>query len=119
MVAPCNIPLYHGALDMRHLLIALIRLYQLICVPFLRAVCGPGGCCRFEPSCSQYAIGALRQHGTLGGVRLAAWRILRCQPWGGSGYDPVPLRLGARIVRDGRPIGSLHEHPSETLKPLH
>lgn len=99
---------------MRHLLIAMIRLYQLVCVPFLRALCGPGGCCRFEPSCSHYAIGALREHGTLRGVRLAAWRILRCQPWGGSGYDPVPLRMGARTISNKGPIGARHEDRSQT-----
>lgn len=46
--------------------------------------------CRFEPSCSQYALDALRVHGALRGGLLAAWRILRCNPWGGMGYDPVP-----------------------------
>ncbi len=47
-------------------------------------------CCRFTPTCSQYAIEALRKHGPFKGLALAIWRILRCNPWGGSGYDPVP-----------------------------
>jgi hypothetical protein len=46
--------------------------------------------CRFQPSCSAYAITALRRYGALRGGFLAAKRLLRCHPWGGSGYDPVP-----------------------------
>ena len=65
-------------------LIGLIRLYRLVLSPWL------GRSCRFEPSCSRYAIEALERHGVLRGSRLAATRIARCHPWGGSGYDPVP-----------------------------
>ena len=46
--------------------------------------------CRYSPSCSQYAIEALGKHGTIRGGWLALKRLLRCHPWGGSGYDPVP-----------------------------
>lgn len=46
--------------------------------------------CRFTPTCSEYAKQALRKHGPIKGLVLAIWRILRCNPWGGSGYDPVP-----------------------------
>ena len=46
--------------------------------------------CRFTPTCSQYALEALRKHGPVYGLYLAMRRILRCHPWGGHGYDPVP-----------------------------
>ena len=46
--------------------------------------------CRFQPSCSEYAYESISRYGILKGGRLALWRILRCNPWGGSGWDPVP-----------------------------
>ena len=46
--------------------------------------------CRFTPTCSEYAIAALKKHGALKGIWLTLKRLLRCHPWGGSGYDPVP-----------------------------
>ena len=48
--------------------------------------------CRYVPTCSEYALEALRRHGVGKGTLLATKRILRCHPWGGSGYDPVPPR---------------------------
>ncbi|MEJ7837190.1 MAG: membrane protein insertion efficiency factor YidD [Thermomicrobiales bacterium] len=45
--------------------------------------------CRFQPTCSEYAHDAIEKYGMIKGVRLAIWRILRCNPWGGSGWDPV------------------------------
>lgn len=66
------------------LLILPIRFYQLAISPHTPAAC------RFTPTCSQYAIEAIRKHGPIKGLGLAIWRILRCNPWGGSGYDPVP-----------------------------
>ena len=47
--------------------------------------------CRYTPSCSAYALDALRSHGALAGSRLALGRLCRCHPWGGAGFDPVPL----------------------------
>ncbi|MBE6259235.1 MAG: membrane protein insertion efficiency factor YidD [Prevotella sp.] len=66
------------------LLILPIRFYQICISPLL----GPS--CRFTPTCSEYARQALLKHGPIKGLYLAIWRILRCNPWGGSGYDPVP-----------------------------
>lgn len=65
-------------------LISAIRGYQV-----LRA--GRPSGCRFLPSCSTYAIGAIEAHGARGGTRLAARRLLRCHPFGGHGVDPVPV----------------------------
>ncbi|HEY4154671.1 MAG TPA: membrane protein insertion efficiency factor YidD [Puia sp.] len=65
-------------------LIGLIKLYQWVISPWL----GPK--CRFTPSCSQYAIEAFRKYGLFKGGWMAIRRISRCQPWGGSGHDPVP-----------------------------
>lgn len=61
-----------------------VRFYQLCISPLFPPAC------RYTPTCSQYAIEALRVHGPLRGSLLALRRILRCHPWGGSGYDPVP-----------------------------
>jgi putative membrane protein insertion efficiency factor len=63
---------------------AAIRLYQY----FLSPLIGPT--CRFAPSCSDYAIEAIARFGVARGSWLALRRLLRCHPWGGSGYDPVP-----------------------------
>ncbi|HPJ82670.1 MAG: membrane protein insertion efficiency factor YidD [Bacteroidales bacterium] len=65
-------------------LILLVKCYQLCISPFTPPSC------RFTPTCSQYALEALRRHGPVKGLCLAVWRFLRCNPWGGSGYDPVP-----------------------------
>ena len=69
---------------MRMALISLVRLYQLTLSPFV------GFNCRYLPTCSAYAIEAIETHGALRGGWLAVRRVLRCHPWGGSGYDPVP-----------------------------
>lgn len=69
---------------MKSLLILPIRFYQLCISPLLPPSC------RYTPTCSQYAIEAIRKHGALRGSWLAIKRICRCHPWGGSGYDPVP-----------------------------
>jgi len=68
----------------------LIRFYQICISPVLHFITGPGGGCRFEPTCSQYFLEAVEGHGSLRGSWLGLKRILRCHPWGGHGYDPVP-----------------------------
>ncbi|MCF7668311.1 MAG: membrane protein insertion efficiency factor YidD [Verrucomicrobia bacterium] len=72
------------------LLVFLIRGYQIILSPAKTALFGPAGHCRFTPTCSQYAVDAVKTHGAGRGVFLGIRRIMRCHPWGGSGYDPVP-----------------------------
>jgi putative membrane protein insertion efficiency factor len=69
---------------LRALLIGLVKAYQLILRPIL------GNNCRFTPSCSDYALEAIRNHGAIRGGYLAGRRILRCHPWHGGGSDPVP-----------------------------
>jgi len=64
--------------------IGLIKIYQWIISPWI----GPK--CRFTPTCSQYALEALKKYGLFKGTWLAVKRISRCHPWGGHGYDPVP-----------------------------
>ncbi len=68
------------------LLILFVRAYQIVLSPHL------GQCCRFEPTCSAYCIEALRTHGVFKGGWLAFRRIMRCRPFGPSGFDPVPPR---------------------------
>lgn len=66
--------------------IAAVRAYQLALSPFA------GGACRFTPSCSDYAIQAIQEHGAVRGLGLALRRVGRCHPLGSSGFDPVPRR---------------------------
>ena len=61
-----------------------VKAYRLIFSPWV------GHNCRYQPTCSQYALEALERHGGIKGGWLALRRILRCNPWGGCGYDPVP-----------------------------
>jgi hypothetical protein len=68
----------------RRVLMGLIWVYQSTIGPTLPPAC------RFQPTCSHYAYTAIERHGVLRGTWLAARRLARCQPWGGSGYDPVP-----------------------------
>jgi uncharacterized protein len=63
-----------------------LRAYQLVVAPLL------GPTCRFAPSCSAYAMEAIRRHGPLAGSRLALRRLGRCHPWNRGGYDPVPVK---------------------------
>jgi hypothetical protein len=71
----------------------LLKIYKLTLSPILAALTGgPGSGCRFVPTCSEYFVQAVETHGFLAGFWLGTKRILRCHPWGGSGYDPVPAR---------------------------
>jgi len=85
--------LLHAMRLMSSALVLLIRAYRVIFAP-LKVMFGMQGCCRFTPTCSQYAEEAICTHGVCRGVALGAKRILRCHPWGGMGPDPVPpIRL--------------------------
>jgi hypothetical protein len=69
-----------------------LRLYRNFISPFKSFVFGPAGQCRFSPSCSCYAMEAVHRHGAMTGAWLSLRRLLRCNPWGGAGHDPVPLK---------------------------
>ncbi|MEI6780153.1 MAG: membrane protein insertion efficiency factor YidD [Verrucomicrobiota bacterium] len=98
--------------------------YRWVVSPAKTFIFGPLGRCRFTPSCSEYALAALRRHGALSGSWLALKRIGRCHPWGGCGHDPVPaekskvqsveskVRGGASAVSSRLPslIPSLRPH---------
>lgn len=76
--------------------VLLLRLYRAVISPLY------GPTCRFYPSCSEYALVAVERHGVLRGSGLAAWRLLRCNPWNRGGVDPVPpVRNAANVVRIG------------------
>jgi uncharacterized protein len=66
------------------------RLYQGWISPLLHSVSGVSGACRFQPTCSEYALTAVARHGVVCGAALAVWRVLRCNPFGRGGFDPVP-----------------------------
>lgn len=71
-------------------LMAVIRVYRFLISMLL------GNCCRFEPTCSAYAMEAIKRHGTCKGSYLAVRRLLRCHPWHPGGIDPVPFNCGPK-----------------------
>lgn len=95
-------------------LILLVKAYRLLLKPWL------GQACRFEPTCSQYALTALERHGAVVGTTLTAGRLLRCHPWCQGGCDEVPAhppRLFRRLGWGGHPIRP-GLSPSEASSPL-
>ncbi|MGH2981537.1 MAG: membrane protein insertion efficiency factor YidD [Solirubrobacterales bacterium] len=76
---------------MKRLLLAPISAYQRLVSPLL------GRRCRYEPTCSAYAVTAIRRFGPLRGALLAIWRLLRCNPFSNGGFDPVPERFTLRV----------------------
>jgi putative membrane protein insertion efficiency factor len=74
----------------RYILILLVRIYQVTLSPAKTFLFGPAAHCRFEPSCSEYAIEALKAHGAAAGSWLSVKRVCRCHPWSECGEDPVP-----------------------------
>ncbi|MBQ7387101.1 MAG: membrane protein insertion efficiency factor YidD [Clostridia bacterium] len=96
---------------MKHLMIALIKLYRKLISPLKPP------CCRFTPSCSAYAIEAFTKRGFFAGLILTVWRILRCNPFARGGYDPVPERgfrsYSKDICRENRDV---HNNTTEKEK---
>jgi len=96
----------------RQVLIGVVQLYRWLLKPWL------GNACRFEPTCSAYALEALRRHGALRGGALSAWRLARCHPWCQGGLDPVPAHPFQRTPGAGLftrltgPARSDSRHPS-------
>jgi putative membrane protein insertion efficiency factor len=87
----------------QRLLVALVQAYRYALKPSL------GNACRFEPTCSAYALQALQQHGAVAGSALTAARLLRCHPWCAGGFDTVPARPPALFTRLGlgeRPLAA-------------
>lgn len=85
-----------------------VRVYQLAISPWLPVSC------RYQPTCSDYALDALRQHGVLRGLWLVLRRIGRCHPWGGYGYDPVPPRGCSACAEATEAPQTNHRQPDET-----
>lgn len=90
-----------------HVLAVPVRLYRLVLSPVLPPAC------RFEPSCSAYAMEALQRHGAWPGLGFTVHRLSRCHPWGSSGHDPVPV-AGPDSPSSHVPASGSSEHPGET-----
>ena len=89
----------------RAFMVAMVKGYRLLLKPWL------GNACRFEPTCSQYALTALERHGAIAGATLAAGRLMRCHPWCEGGCDEVPAQppaLFTRLGLTGR--AGVHQH---------
>ncbi len=91
----------------QQLLMGVVKAYRLLLSPWL------GSACRFEPTCSAYALQALQQHGAMAGSYLTLYRLARCQPWCNGGHDPVPAQRPSLFTRLVTPVTSL----SSTKKP--
>ncbi|MBX3604586.1 MAG: membrane protein insertion efficiency factor YidD [Piscinibacter sp.] len=86
-------------------LILLVRAYRLLLSPWL------GSSCRFEPTCSAYALDALQRHGAAAGSYLTAARLLRCHPWCAGGHDPVPAQAPGLFRRPAPPASAAPDLP--------
>ncbi|MFL5236316.1 MAG: membrane protein insertion efficiency factor YidD [Rhizomicrobium sp.] len=92
---------------MRPLVRLFIRAYQVALSPLLAVLGGPASGCRFQPTCSEYFLGAVEQHGVLRGSWLGLRRLGRCHPWGGQGHDPVPESPGRQTPNAARQMADL------------
>jgi putative membrane protein insertion efficiency factor len=102
----------HALLQLpQRLLVLLVKGYRLLLSPWV------GNVCRYYPSCSHYALDALNRHGALGGSALAAWRVLRCNPWSLGGCDPVPEQAPWRGLFTRLAPASADPHPDPKKLP--
>jgi hypothetical protein len=92
------------------ILIFFLHGYRLVISPLKQFLFGPLARCRYEPSCSAYALECVREHGAIRGGWLALKRLCRCHPWGGCGYDPVPPAQRHEARREAVPGAHLHSH---------
>ena len=81
---------------MKYIFIALVKFYRRFISPLKTP------CCRFTPTCSQYALETFRERGAILGLGLTVWRICRCNPACKGGYDPVPLKKNKKKKRDNK-----------------
>lgn len=95
----------------QHILIFGIQLYRWVLSPAKNVLFGPLGRCRYSPTCSQYALEAIRVHGAATGAWLTLKRIGRCHPWGGCGEDPVPSKKQPAACADNPALGSTRFAP--------
>jgi putative membrane protein insertion efficiency factor len=100
---------------LRSIALGAIAIYRTAISPVIHAMNGPA--CRFEPSCSEYARAAIAEYGIMRGGAMALWRIARCNPMGGHGYDPVPSR--ADKVLTGRQAASSRQEARNPSPPAH
>ena len=98
---------------LRATLVGMIRLYQVGISSWTPAAC------RFTPTCSSYAIEALERHGVVRGLSLAVRRLLRCHPWGGQGFDPVPppRAVAAGVDEHASPAQSARHEDDQASSP--
>ena len=94
----------------KNVLITAVKAYRLLLSPWL------GSACRFEPTCSAYALEALNRHGGLSGSALTVYRLVRCQPWCQGGHDPVPATtLFTRLFAPTVPSTTPSSPPEKTF----
>ena len=91
----------------KFLLISAIQVYRAVISPAQTFLFGATGGCRFTPTCSTYALDAVREHGAMTGTFLATKRLCRCHPWGGCGHDPIP-KSGKRKAESGNLLHPVH-----------